>query len=100
MTDQEMISAAAASMGRKGGSVKSEAKAAAVRKNGLLGGRPRKRVNARTTLDEIRQMLLDDGFPELSERAAEIKKASMSGSLLWTADKIVTTDKSRICVRR
>lgn len=34
------ISQAAAALGRKGGSVKSEAKAAAVRANGALGGRP------------------------------------------------------------
>lgn len=36
------ISAAAAALGRKGGAVKSEAKAAAVRENGKKGGRPRK----------------------------------------------------------
>lgn len=34
------ISQAAAALGRKGGSVKSEAKASAVRANGALGGRP------------------------------------------------------------
>ncbi len=34
------ISKAAAELGRKGGSVRSEAKAAAVRANGKLGGRP------------------------------------------------------------
>jgi len=37
------ISTAAAAMGRKGGSVKSEAKAAAVRENGKKGGRPPKK---------------------------------------------------------
>jgi hypothetical protein len=36
------ISAAAAALGRKGGKSKSEAKAAASRENGKLGGRPRK----------------------------------------------------------
>lgn len=33
---------AAVSLGRRGGSVRSEAKARAVRENGKLGGRPRK----------------------------------------------------------
>jgi hypothetical protein len=32
-------------VGKKGGKVKSAAKAAAVRKNGLLGGRPKKKAN-------------------------------------------------------
>lgn len=35
------INEAAAAMGRKGGASRSEKKAAAARKNGLLGGRPR-----------------------------------------------------------
>jgi hypothetical protein len=38
------IREAAALMGRRGGSVKSEAKTAAVRRNGKLGGRPRKKL--------------------------------------------------------
>jgi hypothetical protein len=38
----EAIQAAAAALGRKGGSVKSAAKARASRENGKLGGRPRK----------------------------------------------------------
>ena len=36
------ISSAAATLGRKGGSVKSEKKTAAARENGKKGGRPRK----------------------------------------------------------
>jgi hypothetical protein len=39
-TETETVAAA---MGRKGGEVKSEAKAAAVRENGKKGGRPRKK---------------------------------------------------------
>jgi hypothetical protein len=41
-TARENISYAAAALGRLGGSVKSERKAAASRENGKLGGRPRK----------------------------------------------------------
>lgn len=36
------VSSAAATLGRKGGSSKSDKKAAASRKNGKLGGRPKK----------------------------------------------------------
>lgn len=36
----------AVALGRKGGKVKSKAKTEAVRKNGKLGGRPRKRAPA------------------------------------------------------
>ena len=39
------ISQAAAAMGRKGGSAKSEAKTAAVRANGAKGGRPKSPVS-------------------------------------------------------
>ena len=40
------VERAAAELGRRGGRVRSEAKAAAVRENGKKGGRPRKRVTA------------------------------------------------------
>lgn len=40
--DRKQISKIAAMLGKLGGSVKSKAKAAAARKNGKLGGRPRK----------------------------------------------------------
>jgi hypothetical protein len=39
--NKSAISKAAAAMGRKGGAVSSTAKAAAARKNGKLGGRPK-----------------------------------------------------------
>jgi hypothetical protein len=41
-SNKKQISEAAAALGRKGGSVKSERKAAASRANGKKGGRPRK----------------------------------------------------------
>lgn len=40
--DKKQISKIAATLGKLGGSVKSKAKAAAARRNGQLGGRPRK----------------------------------------------------------
>lgn len=40
--NDEAVSAAAAALGRKGGSVKSDAKTASSRTNGKKGGRPRK----------------------------------------------------------
>jgi hypothetical protein len=42
MPSKKQISEIAAMLGKIGGSVKSKAKAAASRKNGLKGGRPRK----------------------------------------------------------
>ena len=47
----DQISKAAAALGRKGGSMTSESKAAAARANGKKGGRPRKDAtsNARQT---------------------------------------------------
>ena len=41
--DEDIVRSAAAILGRKGGSVRSEKKAAAARENGKKGGRPRKR---------------------------------------------------------
>ncbi len=41
-TDISIIQRYLAKIGRKGGKVKSEAKAAAARENGKLGGRPRR----------------------------------------------------------
>lgn len=46
MPTAKQISAAAAALGRKGGSVRSAAKTRAVRRNGRKGGRPRKEATA------------------------------------------------------
>jgi hypothetical protein len=54
------------------------------------------KITSRTTVAEIADQLEADGFdPGL---AAQVKKASKTGSLLWTRDKLVTTDASRIQV--
>lgn len=45
MADEKQIQKAAALLGRRGGQSRSEAKQAAVRENGKLGGRPRKRAS-------------------------------------------------------
>ena len=50
---EELVQEAAAALGRKGGSVKSKAKARAARENGKLGGRPRKYGNILTNRDSI-----------------------------------------------
>jgi hypothetical protein len=44
--DEEITRMAASIWGKKGGKVRSEKKARAVRKNGKLGGRPRKSKKA------------------------------------------------------
>ena len=43
MTEEEILRFCMSIAGRKGGSVKSEKKAAAARENGKKGGRPRKK---------------------------------------------------------
>lgn len=55
----EQASKAAAAMGRKGGAVKSEAKTAAVRKNGKLGGRPSGKLIAKWS-DDIKVGIWDN----------------------------------------
>jgi hypothetical protein len=57
--DMESVSSAAAILGRKGGLVKSEAKATAVRENGKLGGRPSGKLIARWS-DDIKVGIWDN----------------------------------------
>lgn len=57
------------------------------------------RITSDTTVAEIQEMLYEDGYSHLAERAAEIKRAAMRGALLWTKHRIVTTDRSRISSR-
>lgn len=49
--NKQQISKLAAALGKLGGSVKSKAKAAAARKNGKLGGRPRKLKFSQPAID-------------------------------------------------
>lgn len=58
-----------------------------------------KKITARTTLEEIRSALLADGYQELRDRAKEIKQAALTGCLLWTSERLTTTDASRIDAR-
>lgn len=55
-----------------------------------------KTITSQTTLAEIRDMLCEDGYEHLINRAKEIKSAARHGSLMWTREKLYTTDASRI----
>lgn len=58
-----------------------------------------KKITSKTTLAELRGFLREDGYGHLASRAAEIKKARQAGCLLWTRERLVTTDASRINAR-
>lgn len=58
-----------------------------------------KRITRTTTLPDIRAMLRDDGYTQLLDHASEIRRAALSGTLLWTRERLTTTDASRIDVR-
>lgn len=52
------------------------------------------KITTRTTLAQIRNQLAADGYEP--ECARDVKRAAMHGCLLWTSEKLVTTDGSRI----
>ena len=54
------------------------------------------RIAARTPLADVRRALRIDGYDALTPRAADIKRAAVVGALLWTRERIRTTDASRI----
>lgn len=56
-------------------------------------------ITSRTTHAEIRRMLREDGYESLTDRAAEIKDAAGRRALLWTSERLTTTDASRIDAR-
>ncbi|HEX7069878.1 MAG TPA: hypothetical protein VF190_03685 [Rhodothermales bacterium] len=59
----------------------------------------RTRITTRTPLAEIRTMLCADGYESLVDRADDVKRAAVSGCLLWTSERLTTTDRSRIDAR-
>lgn len=50
-------------------------------------------------LAAIEAALVEDGYGALVPRAFEIRRAGQHGALLWTAQRLVTTDASRIDAR-
>ena len=79
MTTTTEISNAAAALGRKGGSAKSEAKTSAVRANGTLGGRPCYGVESSDSKRVIR-------FKNLTTRAAWIAESPDSRGAVASKD--------------
>lgn len=57
------------------------------------------KITTRTTVTEIRERLHETGFATLADRAGEIKRAAAKGCLLWTAERLTTTDASLIDAR-
>ena len=55
-----------------------------------------KAITPRTRLGAIRDALRRDGYGHLWRRAAEIRRAAQFGCLLWTPERLTTTDSSRI----
>ena len=46
------------------------------------------------TLADLRELLARDGYPV--EHARAVQRAATIGALLWTRDRLTTTDSSRI----
>jgi hypothetical protein len=57
------------------------------------------KITARTTVAQIRAALREDGYAALTPRAKEILDAAWRGCLVWTAERLTTTDASRIDAR-
>lgn len=54
-------------------------------------------ITSRTSIEGIRSMLRADGYGEnVVSLASSIKDAAGRGLLVWTKDRITTTDESRI----
>jgi hypothetical protein len=64
-----------------------------------LARNQRPRLGARTPLADIREWLHEGGYGHLAPRAAEIREAAGTGCLLWTKERLTTTNGSRIDAR-
>ena len=53
----------------------------------------------RASLTEIEAALRTDGYEALVPRAFEVRRAGQRGALLWTPERLTTTDESRISAR-
>lgn len=56
-----------------------------------------KKITSRTPLASIREMLFEDGFGHVDPKA--VRTAAAKGCLLWTRERLTTTDASRIDAR-
>ncbi len=57
------------------------------------------KITSKTTISQVRAALREDGYAALAPRAKEILDAAWRGCLLWTRDRLTTTDASRIDAR-
>lgn len=55
------------------------------------------KITSKTTVSEIEAALRADGYSELLAKA--VKQAWASGCLLWTSERLTTTNASRIDAR-
>lgn len=55
------------------------------------------KITTRTTTTEIADALREDGYDPALARA--VKTAARRGALLWTRDRLTTTDVARLDVR-
>jgi|HigsolmetaAR202D_1030399.scaffolds.fasta_scaffold49377_2 hypothetical protein len=57
------------------------------------------KLTSKTTVAEVRAMAREDGFEITSAEARQILAAHKKGALVWTRDRITTTDASRLDLR-
>jgi len=55
------------------------------------------KITTKTTIKSIRNALSADGFSPIY--ASAVKRAALAGCLLWSSERLVTTDSSRIDAR-
>lgn len=56
-------------------------------------------ITVKTRTAAITSALRADGYAALVGREDEIRRAALTGALLWTRERLTTTDKSRIDAR-